>query len=179
MANIQTARRSGLVLRGGKNVRSTAWVGLIPTDTALAAPSTAVLLAIFGASALAIRPFTIVRTRGFFYCRSDQVAAAERYGACLGMAVVSEQSTTIGVTAIPTPNTDRDSDLWFVFEELQGFLSFSDATGIREVGTSTSYDSKAMRKVALGQQLAIVIETQDTVSSGAVLHGGRMLIKLH
>ncbi len=179
MANIRTSRRSGLVLRGGRNVRETLWVGFSPSDTAIAAASTAVILNSPNAALLALRPYTVVRTRGFLYVRSDQVATAERYGITLGHCVVTDQAVAIGVTAVPTPNTERQSDVWFVYEEMMGFLSFSDATGLREVGQSMQYDSKAMRKVEDGSQQILVIETQDIVSSGAVLTGARQLIKLH
>ena len=51
---------------------------------------------------------------------SDQSAATELFIGNLGLAVVSDQATAVGVTAVPTPATDRGSDLWFLIEEGPG-----------------------------------------------------------
>ena len=51
---------------------------------------------------LALRPFTLIRVRGIFTIASDQSAATETQVGALGVAVVSEQAASIGVTAVPT-----------------------------------------------------------------------------
>ena len=177
------ARKSGFVRRNNRMVRETLWAFDQPTDTALGAASTAVLLTAAGAGLLALRPFTIIRSRGFFHVISDQVAAAETYGASLGHCIVSDQAAAIGVTAVSTPDTDRGSDLWYVFEDYVGRLILNTAVGADYAAggprSTVYYDSKAMRKVEEGQTTITVIESMAIASSAQVKTGGRFLIKLH
>ncbi len=62
MANIRTGRKSGLILRGGAMRRETFWVGGTVTQTVVVAGANPVLLTSLSTLALALRPFTIVRT---------------------------------------------------------------------------------------------------------------------
>ncbi len=179
MAHVRTAGRSGFVFRGGRRVRETSWFPLQTGQTTIVAGSTATLIASLNAVALALRPFTIVRTRGHLFLRSDQEAADESYDVSYGMGIVTDQAVAIGVTAIPTPFTDMDSQQWFVYEELAGHVGFSSAVGIRDYGHGKDFDSKAMRKVEAGQDLIVVAET-SAVSNGIVLlDQARILVKLH
>jgi len=158
--------------------RQTAWVFVAETNSTIAGATTALLIGTANAALLALRPFTIVRTRGFLHVHSDQEAASENYGGSIGYSVVSDQAVAIGITAVPTPTTDRGSDLFFVYESLWSRLVVTPAgTGVGAV--FIQYDSKAMRKVEDGQDLAVVIETASIVSSGVFLHGARILIKLN
>ena len=176
MARFQT--RPKFISRGSR--RETRWLNLDPVTATLGTGGTAAITHSLTTEELALRPFTVVRTRGVLHVQSDQTAASEVYNAALGIAVVSAQAEAIGVTAVPTPNADRESDLWFLFEEITGQFLFADATGFIEGagGLIRHFDSKAMRKVEDGQDIVVVIEnffsagTQVTVS-------GRMLIKLH
>jgi len=173
------ARKSGRVLRGGRMVRETLWTGLSMSTDIIAAASTAVISASMGAGILALRPFTIVRTHLYLKTFSDQAAADERYGASIGLCVVSDQSVAIGVTAVPTPITDIDSDLWYTYADVYGFLRVTTDIGRLETGTEHRVDSKAMRKVEGGQDSVLVMETPASVSSGEVFSAMRQLIKLH
>ena len=176
MANIRTARRSGLVLRGGSNRRETIWVGGSFVDTTIGAPSTAVLLTSLNAAALALRPFTVIRTRGIASIRSDQSAAVESQLAAWGKCVVSEQAVAIGVTAVPTPATDNAFDLWFGYEILQNLGDI--AAGPQDIVTRY-VDSRAMRKVQEGEDLITVIETTAISSGCTITTFDRILLKLH
>ncbi len=159
--------------------RESLWLFGAPTITTLASASQAVLLLSLNAAGLALRPFTIVRTRGLFQVSSDQAATTEEYNASVGSAVVSDQASAIGITAIPTPETDRSSDLWFVYETIAGNFTVSSAIGLFEAGHERVIDSKAMRKVEDGEDFVTVIET-SVVSSGArVYYSDRVLVKLH
>ena len=166
-------------MRHGVMRRETSWFSVSASGTSLAGASTAVLASSLNAAGLALRPFTIVRTRGYMHVSSDQQAASENYSVALGYAVVSDQAVAIGVTAVPTPTTDRGSDLWYVYEEIYGRVAFSDATGIREVGHGREFDSKAMRKVEVGQDVISVVETTVASSGALITEGGRYLVKLH
>jgi len=178
VANIRTARRSGLVLRGGRNRRDTLWGETTTAQINIGSPSVAVLAFALGAGALALRPFTVVRHRLNWYARSDVLTGGEVWGAAIGGCVVSDQASAIGVTAVPTPITDGSSDLWYFYEQTFGRFG---GTTVEEVGREVKIDSKAMRKVEDGEDLIIVLETPAAAMSAACVSviGGRFLLKLH
>ncbi len=179
MANLRVGRKSGLILRSGSMRRDTIWEGIAVTETTLASPSAAVIFTGLSATLLALRPLTVVRVRGLIFLQSDQQAASERQQAAFGMAVVSEQALAAGVASVPTPATDIDSDLWFVYQMIFNSFTFSDATGFAKTIQTEAVESKGMRKIEDGDDLLFAIETFST-SSGAVMgKGGRMLVKLH
>jgi len=165
--------------RSGAPRRESLWIGITETRNSIAAASTAVIINSSSAGALALRPFTIIRTRGYLTVRSDQEVADETFGIALGFAVVSDQALAIGVTAVPTPSTDLGSDLFFVYETILGeFIEGATNTSMQDQ-PYVRYDSKAMRRVNEDQDIAFVVETPSTSSSGLVQHVGRMLVKLH
>ena len=92
--------------------RLTSWFQFVPTQVSLTAAGGTIIFSL-NAAALALRPFTVVRTRFKYMVISDQAAAIEIQAGAIGMAVVSDQSVAVGVTAVPTPITDMGSDLWF------------------------------------------------------------------
>ncbi len=96
--------RRGRVFRSGRQVRETLWVGITESVTTLASANSAFLINSGNAALLALRPFTIVRTLGYFATRSDQTGASENYDAALGISVVSDQALAIGITAVPIAN---------------------------------------------------------------------------
>ena len=179
MANIRTARRSGLVLRGGRNRRNTLWFGGADANTTLVAGANPVLLTSLNAAALALRPFTVIRTRGTISIRTDQQAASEVQHVFFGQAVVSSQAVAIGVTAVPTPRTDDASDLWFTFEMLMAGMRFGDVTGFADLGSNREIDSRAMRKVEDGEDVIGVIESGAAGAGSLVSTYTRLLVKLH
>ncbi len=180
MANVFRSRKSGFTQRGGARRRETFWLDLVGTRSVLAS-GTPVLFTGYSANTLALRPFTIVRTRGILQLASDQEAADETYMAHLGMAIVSDQALAVGVTAVPNPIADADSDMWFLYESMASSMRFGDATGFVDgAGVFRIFDNKAMRKVEDGQDIAVVVENEATPFDGCVLvKKGRQLIKLH
>ncbi len=180
MANISRSRKSGFVLRGGVMRRETLWFFGQGARVTLTAASQAVVVTTLNAAALALRPFTIVRTRGLLRVESDQVAATERQDIAYGHCVVSDQAVAIGVTAVPTPATDDGSDLWFVYERVMNDFTFLSSTGARPMGVSQYFDSKAMRKVEGDSSDAISVVESSTISLGAIITMHyRQLVKLH
>ncbi len=160
--------------------RQTLWLPLaVGTDT-LTSASSATLVASLNAAALALRPFTIVRTRGILELHSDQQATTESQQVGFGQCVVSDQAAAIGITAVPTPDTDASSDLWFVYEWMMSTQRIITQVGFEEPSSSVHYfDSKAMRKVPDGGDLITVIEA-SSISSGLIIVSQlRTLIKLH
>jgi hypothetical protein len=91
--------------------------------------------------------------------------------------VVSEQAATVGITAVPTPQTESESDLFFVYETLGGTVD--PTAGGFEEGWTQQVDSKAMRKVNDDQDIIFVIETGSVSLGAQIKMSGRMLIKLH
>ena len=130
------------------------------------------------AAALALRPFTIVRERMYWYIRSDVLTGGEIYGGAVGFCVVSDQASAIGVTAVPTPITDQGSDLWYAYAQMFGRFG---GTAVEEVGKDMQIDSKAMRKVEEGEDSIIVFESGAVTESLSMVSvfGGRTLLKLH
>ena len=156
--------------------RLTSWFQFLPASVNMTAPGGTLVFSL-NAAALALRPFTIVRSRFEVELASDQAAVIEVQRAALGIAVVSDQAVAVGVTAIPTPITDMGSDLWLLHQII--FADESSLTDRTRSATRVSIDSKAMRKVDIGQDIVIVSEI-SSISSGADLTvGGRMLVKVN
>ncbi len=176
------ARRRGFggrtALRQGQR-RESLWVGVDLVNTSIGG-GTAVLVSSLNAAALALRPFTIVRTRLHLFLNSDQQIASENQFAAVGMAVVSDQASAIGVTAVPTPITDLASDLWFLHQWMTSEFIFATAVGLGgSAGKVMEVDSRAMRKVEDGEDAIVCVES-DAVSNGVEFGTmGRMLVKLH
>ncbi len=171
---IYTGRSS---YRGGSK-RGKDWFGFSPSVQTLTAAGGSIVYSL-NAAALAIRPFTIVRTHMELYILSDQTANSENQLAAWAWAVVSDQAAAVGVTAVPTPITDIGSDLFFVHQVLLNALQVSSAVSIQQVGTRYSVDSKAMRKVSESQDIVGVLELDASGAGLTVLVGGRMMVKLH
>ncbi len=167
--------RSNMVRSG----RKTFWIGGTYVRQALGAAGTSVIVTSLNAAALALRPFTIVRTRGMVSIFSDQIAAVEDQVAAFGKIVVSDQAVAIGVTAVPTPASDDQSN-WHVFTFLSDKFLFITGVGFQQIAMINHViDSKAMRKVEEGQDLIGVVES-DTLSDGCQISTyTRTLIKLH
>ena len=174
------ARRRGFV-RGAvaiSQARKTAWGSFPDVDATMATPGIAILVATFNAATLAVRPFTIVRTHLTIGLFSDQAAAIERQRAAIGLAVVSDQASGVGITAVPTPVTDAASDLWMLHR--WAFADESEVTDRTRGATFLQIDSKAMRKVNADEDVVLVAESALNIGAGAVMAiAGRFLIKFH
>ena len=109
---------------------------------------------------------------------SDQSAATELFMGNFGAAVVSDQAVAVGVTAVPTPATDRGSDLFFLLETWPGSVSLI-GTSWSENHTPREIDSKAMRKVEGDQDIVFTAEAGLTGNGLTMQAVGRLLIKLH
>jgi len=169
-------RTRGRIVRAQR--RLTSWFQFIPVETAFDGTAGGTILFTLNAAALALRPFTIVRSHFMIRVSSDQNAASEDQGGAVGMAVVSDQASAIGVTAVPTPITDMGSDLWFVHQQFMNVVTITAAGLDASAGAVFVVDSKAMRKVDIGQDVVIVVEAG--ASNGfELIVGGRMLVKVN
>jgi len=160
--------------------RATSWLEVEFSTTNITAAN---ILASLTTAEKAKRPFTIIRTRLEVQMTSDQAAATESQFGAIGLCVISDQASAIGVTAVPTPITDLASDLWLMHQVMFGEFLFGTAVGFQDlVGSSSSYsiDSKAARKVNDDEDVVFVAEADGVLGSGINLKiGGRVLIKEH
>ena len=169
-------RRSRLVR--AKSDRQMIWIGVDIDSTAVAA-STVILLGVLNAAALALWPFTVVRSRYRMLWTSDQIAASEQPHGAAGCMVVSDQASATGVTAIPDPVTNSDAP-WFMYEPLILRFEFGSAIGFQSPsGFMVDVDSKAMRKVGNNEDVVTIVTNSDAASGALISMQGRMLIKLH
>ncbi len=177
MANV-TRRRSSFI-RGRSSGRQTEWLASADVSAGVAvAAATLVFDSSMAVGELAKRPFTITRVRGIMAVRSSQVAALQDQFGALGFAVVSDEAVAVGVSALPAPITNEQSDLFFVW------LPFAQSQGVSSSGAgifSVSYqlDSKAQRKVEPGQDIVVVVENASASTAFTYFLKWRMLIKTH
>ncbi len=173
------ARKSGFVRRHGRMVRETLWAP-IPIEVNALGGSGVALLYTASAAEDALRPYTIVRTHLTFQIVSDQTIASESQEMAIGFCVVSDQASAIGVTAVPTPITDLESDAWYLHQFLYNDFVLLDSTGFQDAGSRfLQVDSKAMRKVEDGFDNVVTIESFSGSDGMIVVTAGRQLLKLH
>jgi len=173
---IGRSRFPAVAVRGQR--RKTAWLSNPPALFTFTT-SGGTLLGSLAAGALLLRPFTIVRYRGVLQVTSDQIANTEDQVGAYAMAVVSDEAVAVGITAVPTPITDQDSDLFFVYQSFLNSFYVSSAIGTGKRGEIYHIDSKAMRKVEIGQDLIIVAELSAVGEGFRIIDQGRFLLKLH
>ena len=162
------------VARGPR--RRSLWLASSTVSTTLATPSSVIQTSL-NAAAKALRPFTIVRSRGLLLVTSDQITTLEFQDIAYGHIVVQDPAVVAGVVSVPTPATDDASD-WHVYQKVMNEFLFVTSSGVDGAsGRMIEFDSKAMRKVDLGQDLIAVVEN---VGAGAIVNAyARVLIKLH
>ena len=153
------------------------WIGGRIAGSA-AAGNSSTLLSTLNAAALALRPFTIIRTHIVLDITSDQLAAGETVVGAYGEIVVKETAATAGIASVPTPITEIGAG-FHVYQGLIHDFLFGDVTGF-QARASTQYliDSKAMRKVSINEDLAAVIQL-GSAPGALVTVEGRILVKLH
>jgi len=161
---------------GGK--RTSLWLaGGIPGVAVSASSST--LLGTLNAAALALRPFTIVRTRILIHFNSDQTGAAEFTQAVYSEQVVTDSASAAGIASVPTPITEANAD-FHVYQPLFQKFIFISGVGVQQTGHEQTFmvDSKAMRKVGIDDDLVSVVELRSATGAEISVEG-RILIKLH
>ena len=179
MANVHTSNRSGFITRGGRSRRQTTWIGGQFLTNSVATGGT-VLTATLNAAALALAPFTVVRTRGVIQITTDQVAANEWQAAAFGMLVANESAAAQGIASVPTPLTQSEDGLFFVYEAMLADFALATAVGIAKVSVERIIDSKAMRKIEVGDNIVSVWEVPAAGNGGTIVRQFiRMLAKLH
>jgi len=180
MARLNLERKSGFILRDGRQRRQMRWLRADAAVTNIPTAGTAILLTALSVEGIDQIPFTVVRTRGLLTLASDQIANGENQWIAYGHIVVKVTAQAIGVTAVPTPLSEGEDD-WFVYEEFAQQIGVSSATSVFKIGGFKEFDSKAMRKVDIGDTIVTAVESAASgVSEGLQMRDAfRMLIKLH
>ena len=113
-------------------------------------------------------PVTLVRTRGQWHIRlaSFPGAGISIMRAAMGLIVVSTDAFAIGVTALPGPLSDPEND-WIVWSP--SALSFPGSVGEGFIlDARMDFDSRGMRKLKLGDVLAVMFEITSDVAGGSL-----------
>ena len=166
-----------LVRRAGK-VRQTYWGSVISTGEITVAANTTILTTLFSSSLLA-QAFedTIIRTRGFVYVRSDQLAATEHQIGAWGIKLQNQRAVTAGVASVPRPIEEPDQD-WLAYGMFGSTLQFSTGSGFDGApGRLLEVDSKAMRKIHDADALIFVIENPSASFAFVFMLGFHVLFK--
>jgi len=147
------------------------WSGIVAGGFTAVPASSKVLLASFipnypGGS-------TVRRLRGTFLVISDQTAAPEAQNGAIGACVVGDTAVGVGISAIKDPVTDVSDDTWFWYHS----FNFVNPATVTE-GQATrmiDIDSKAMRKVQIGDTVVFVIANASATAGLSVAMSVRLL----
>ena len=112
---------------------------------------------------------TVRRTIGGVWVSSDQAVASESFRGAVGLVAVTDAAAAIGITAIPGPVTEASDDVWMMWMPFGGTVFFNSGVGTSEQGAWFAFDSRGMRRVPEGMQLALVAENSS--AQGARLSG--------
>jgi len=128
-----------------------------------------------------MRPFTIIRSHLMVSVTSDQIIASEDQIGAVGLAIVSDQASAIGITAVPTPVTDQGSDLFFLHHTFAYSYEFQGAPAVSNPNFANwqNIDSKGARKVNDDEDMVMVGELASFSDGVGIVTAGRFLIKLH
>ncbi len=155
------------------------WIDNTAQSAVIAVPAaTVVLISQLSAEGLALRPFTVLRSRGIVVVGTDQEAADEEPFGTYGEIVVSESAAAAGVGSIPSPITEAGAS-WLLYVPHSSWLKFGSGVAFSNVSSVFEYDSKAMRKVGTDDQLVGIVENGNASHGYEFQLNGRTLIQLH
>ncbi len=140
--------------RGGRGLDYD-WVSTGGSNSAI---DLAVGVAALGSGSIDINSAaTIMRTRGLVAIQLDATAVDERALIAVGIIVVSDNALAAGTASVPAPFTDSSDDwLWYDFMWVSSGAEGAVVSDF--LAQRTVIDSKAMRKVKAGENLALVVE---------------------
>ena len=174
MAGNRTVVRG--VTRGKR--RKTFWLGINTADTVennFAAAATT-LVASLNAAALALRPFTMIRFIGDLWVMTDQTAATEFPFGAIGMAVGDDRAVTAGVASFPRPSTETADSDWVMHLNWACGIRFATAVGFDASPMNHfHYDQRGSRKLAIGDDLALLFQNLNNNDGGHFIWQGRIL----
>ena len=159
--------------------RKTAWELGTGGVTSTQVNATASTILGSGAAA-ALDGLTVVRTRGLLsFILTSTVSAGDGFVGAFGVCVVSENAFGIGITAVPTPITDVAWDGWFIHQFIAVRSGVATAAATPFLFQQYEIDSKAMRKIKIGDTLVAVLQTTEIGDADMrVSWDSRTLVKL-
>ena len=158
--------------------RKTEWLALsAPSGVSSAAAGTKNIVTSLTTAEKAKLPFTITRTIGLLTVLSDQIVAREVPSGTLGGVVVTDRARTVGITALPDPVTEAESDFWFLFQPWSCIMHAAAETS--STPWINMFDSKAQRKVEEGEDIVFILANADSANGVFFTIQLRILIKLH
>ncbi len=111
-------------------------------------------------------PATLLRARGELIIGLDETSATgDQSKVGMGLAIVSTDAFTLGVTAFPDPSGEPEYP-WMWWNEVS--LLTNTATAGKGLGTDVvrvELDTKAMRKIKPGETLTLVIQYTTIVGN--------------
>ena len=160
--------------------RKTAW-DLGPGGTAATAVTdgTAAFLGLGGTPI--IPGLTLIRTRGTLQIfQTLATGAGDGFHGAVGIGIVTDKAFAGGIGVVPSPLTDSEDELWL----WHTFFDVHSPTATLNTGAGPSslrmeVDSKAMRKVAIGEVMFAIVDQVESGTAGmTVFFDSRMLFKL-
>ncbi len=147
--------------RVGHTKRLTSWDATSPETTYIPLAAATVAL---DSTFVSIGPQTIVRVRGQLAVSTDQDVADEDPFGAVGLCIVSDEAAAVGVTAMPKPYIDAESDLWFMHEFWTASVRFGSTVGFARVEFNLRLDSKGMRRFSEDQTIVLMMENAAAAS---------------
>ncbi len=95
---------------------------------------------------------------------SDQEAAAETPFGAMGVCVVTQQAFDAGVASLPDPVTEKDSDVWRVYQPLFTIQGADTARVVQQY----HIDSRVKVNLQPGTVLAWVVANQSASAGGVI-----------
>ena len=184
------ARQRGFPLAHRSRRRTSAWeegVGGVAVQAQITASGTTLVTS---ALAAAVDGLTLVRTRGRLQLFLTAAGSPlDGFAGAFGIGLATAAAVTAGAASVPGPITEQDWDGWLYWTPLQiiavGIIDGSAATDSDNMNAVTAakdieVDSKAMRKLGLGDSLYGALELSETgVATLNWRFDSRMLFKLN
>ena len=161
--------------------RKTLWLDFaqVLQDVVAIPGGNVVLLSSLNTAALALRPFTVVRTRGVAWWSFDQTAANEFVAGALAFGTAQDAAVAAGIGSLPTPVFEAGSSNWFSWTPLMASIFGSTAVGFADGSKVFHFDSKAQRKIESGTDIYVAAENESATDGGLLMFMARILIKLN
>ena len=146
----------------GRKVGSVTWQGSCAGASIAAGSSLLSVINIPSSSS------TLLRTRGEVVASIDGPTDGDKTCVGMGLIVVTEEQTTVGVSAVPNPLSDLDAEwIWHGFLLLMAQGATEDSNVVTNAVRLT-VDSKAMRKIKQTQDIVLITGLANQAGTPAV-----------
>jgi len=115
---------------------------------------------------------TMRRFRGTFYVFGTSVA---NFHGAVGSFVANDTAIAAGVASLLDPVTDVASDAWFWYQSFHGGGNADPGSAGADSSQVYTIDSKAMRRVDRGYQVAVVVANAAAATAFSVAYSARLL----